>query len=504
MAKKWQYYNQKKDEEKNKEIRKIQDAFQISELLATIMVNRGIYEEKAEVFLKPTRNDFHNPFDMPDTEKAVKRILQAIKNKEKTIIYGDYDVDGITSTTILKNYLKDRGLECDYYIPNRLTEGYGLNKEAIEKIIKEGYTLIITVDCGITANEEVNIANKLGTDTIITDHHEPGEKLPEKAVAVIDCKRKDNKYPFKELCGAGVALKLCQAISQKLELDEKEHLKYLDIACIGTVSDIVPLVDENRVITKLGLKLVNCTKNLGLSVLLKTIGYNKIDSTTIAFGVAPRLNACGRMGDADIAIKLLLCNNLKEAENLVRKTQEYNTKRQNEEKKIYEDAINQIETQKKENQDALVLNGKDWHTGVIGIVSSKITDKYYRPSILIGFNNDDKIGKGSGRSIKGFDLYKALMDCKEYLSGFGGHTMAVGVAINEENLQNFETLFLKIAKKSKLSMLTPTLDIDEIIIIDDINKQIVESLSMLEPFGEANAMPIFAFKNLKIDWLKKI
>ena len=503
MAKKWQYYNKKIDVEK---INKLRDSFQISELLATIMVNRGIYEDKAEVFLNPTRNDFHNPFDMPDMEKAVQRILQAINNKEKTIIYGDYDVDGITSTTIIKKYLEDRGLNCSYYIPNRLVEGYGLSKTAIEKIAKEGYTLIITVDCGITANEEVDIANKLGIDIIITDHHEPSEKLPEKAIAVIDCKRKDNKYPFKELCGAGVAFKLCQAISERFNLDEKEHLKYLDIACIGTVSDIVPLVDENRIITKLGLKLVNCTKNLGLSVLLRSIGFNKLDSTAIAYGIAPRLNACGRMGNAEIAIKLLLCDNLKEAENLVKKTQEYNAKRQSEEKKIYENAINQIETQKKENEDALILSGKDWHTGVIGIVSSKITEKYYRPSILISFNNDDIIGKGSGRSIKEFDLHKVLMECKEYLSGFGGHTMAVGVTINKNNLQNFETKFLQIAKKSKLSMLIPTLDIDDTIIIDNINKQIVESLSMLEPFGEANPMPIFAFRNLKIDsirWLSE-
>lgn len=505
MAKKWQYCN-KKSEKDNIEIQKLEENYKISKLLATIMVNRGIYEDKAEVFLNPTRNDFHNPFDMPDMEKAVQRILQAVENNEKTIIYGDYDVDGITSITILKKYLKDRGLECDYYIPNRLKEGYGLNTEAIEKIVKDGYNLIITVDCGITANEEIEMANRLGTDIIITDHHEPGEKIPTEAVAVIDCKRKDNKYPFKELCGAGVAFKLCQAISQKLKLDEKEYLKYLDIACIGTISDIVPLIDENRVITKLGLKLVNCTKNLGLNALLKSIGYNKIDSTAIAFGVAPRINACGRMGNADIAIKLLLCDNLKEAEILVRKTQEYNVKRQSEERKIYEEAINQIKIKKKENEDVFILSGKDWHTGVIGIVSSKITEKYYRPSILIGFNNDDMIGKGSGRSIKGFDLHKALMECKEYLSGFGGHTMAVGVSINKNNLQTFETKLLQIAKQSELSMLIPTLDIDETIIIDDLKKQEVESLSMLEPFGEANSMPIFAFKNLKIDsirWLSE-
>ena len=392
MTKKWQYNNKKGNEEK---INKLEKEFNITKLISSIMINRGISEKNAQVFLNPTRYDFYNPSEMPDMEKAVKRILTAIEKKEKTIIYGDYDVDGITSITILKSFLKDRGLECDYYIPNRLLEGYGLNKDAIEKISKNGYTLIITVDCGITANDEIKLAKSLGIDTIVTDHHEPAEELPKHAIAIVDCKRKDNRYSFRELCGAGVAFKVCQAISQELDLDEKEYLKYLDIACIGTISDIVPLIDENRVITKLGLKLVQCTKNLGLKVLLKSIGYNKIDSTAIAFGVAPRINACGRMGDANIAIKLLLCDNLKEADDLVSQMQSYNIQRQSEEKKIYDDALNQISLNNMENQEALILSGENWHTGVIGIVSSKITEKFYKPSILIGFNTNDQIGKGS-------------------------------------------------------------------------------------------------------------
>ena len=392
MIKKWQYYNKKENEKEQEELGK---KFKISKLVSSIILNRGISQENAKVFLNPTRYDFYNPFEMPDMDKAVQRILKAIENNEKTIIYGDYDVDGITSTTILKSFLKERSLECDYYIPNRLKEGYGLNKNAIEKIAKEGYTLIITVDCGITGNEEIDLAKNMGIDVIVTDHHEPAEELPKTAIAIIDCKRKDNLYPFRELCGAGFAFKLCQAISQKLNLDEKEYLKYLDIACIGTISDIVPLVDENRVITKLGLKLVKCTKNLGLKVLLNSIGYNKIDSTSIAFGVAPRINACGRMGDAEVAIKLFLCNNLEEADTLVSKMQAYNLKRQNEEKKIYDDAIKQIELNSLEKEDAFILDGQNWHTGVIGIVSSKITEKFYKPSILIGFNENEQVGKGS-------------------------------------------------------------------------------------------------------------
>lgn len=266
MNKKWQIY-QVNDEK----VKELQEKYNINKLLSTILVNRGITEEKQiQKFLNPKRNDFYNPYEMPDMEIAVNRILQAIKNSEKTIIYGDYDVDGITSVTVLKSFLEERGLKVDEYIPNRLNEGYGLNKKAVESIANQGYTLMITVDCGITGNEEIEYAKTFGIETIVTDHHEPAETLPD-ALAVVDCKRKDNKYPFRELAGVGVAFKLAQAISIKMNLDEKEYLKYLDIVAIGTISDIVPLVDENRVITKLGLKLVRCTKNIGLKAILNEI-----------------------------------------------------------------------------------------------------------------------------------------------------------------------------------------------------------------------------------------
>ena len=293
MRKIWQFYENNNEEE----ILKLQKELKVNKLLATILANRKVTTENAEVFFNPNRHNFYDPFEMPDMEKAVDRIINAIKNKEKVIIYGDYDVDGITSITVLKKFLKDRDLEVSNYIPNRLNEGYGLNKEAIKKISKENYTLMITVDCGITGTEEIEYAKKFGLETIVTDHHEPAEELPN-AIAVVDCKRRDNLYPFRELAGVGVVFKLIQAISMKLNLNEKEYLKYLDIVSIGTISDIVPLIDENRVITKLGLKLVNCTKNIGLKAILNDIGYNKIDSSAISFGVAPRINACGRMGFA--------------------------------------------------------------------------------------------------------------------------------------------------------------------------------------------------------------
>ena len=273
MNKKWECIEL--DNEKIKNVEKIEDEYGISNLLAKILVNRNLTKkEDIDLFLKPTRHDFHNPYLMPDMALAVDRIIKAINNKEKILIYGDYDVDGITSITVVKNFLLERGANVTQYIPNRLNEGYGLNKDAIKKISDDGINLIITVDCGISGIEEVDYANSLGLEVIVTDHHEVGEVLPN-AIAVVDAKRKDSTYPFRELAGVGVGFKLIQAIAQRLELEEKEYLKYLDIVCIGTISDIVPLVDENRVIAKLGLKLVEVTKNVGLKALLEASGYKK-------------------------------------------------------------------------------------------------------------------------------------------------------------------------------------------------------------------------------------
>ena len=378
-----------------------------------------------------------------------------------------------------------------------------MNKEAIKKIASENYTFMITVDCGITSIEEVELAKDLGIDTVITDHHEPADKIPN-AFAVVDCKRKDNIYEFRELAGVGVVFKLTQAISIKLGLAQKEYLKYLDIVSIGTISDIVPLVDENRVITKLGLKLVQCTRNIGLAALLKETGYSKIDSTAIAFGVAPRINACGRMGCADKALELLLATNKDKAIELAKNIGIYNIQRQKEEKRIFEEANSKIKKEKLANSEAIVLGGENWHHGVIGIVSSKITELYYKPSILVCFEEKENVGKGSGRSIPGFDLHDALMKCQESLLAFGGHSMAVGVTVAKGKFEDFKNRFIEIAKEANVSKLSPVLYLDGNINIDEINKQIVESLSLLEPYGEANKMPIFAFKNLKVDSIRSL
>ena len=497
MNKKWQIFQANKEE-----VEKLQKNFNINKLLATILVNRGITEKnQIEKFLNPKRSDFYNPYGMPDMEKAVDRIIKAIENKEKIMIYGDYDVDGITSVTVLKSFLLERGANVTEYIPNRLEEGYGLNKKAIEYIASQKNQLMITVDCGISGIDEVAYATKLGIETIVTDHHEPGSELP-KALAVVDAKRKDNTYPCRNLAGVGVVFKLIQAISMKIGLEEKEFLKYLDIVCVGTISDIVPLTDENRVIVKLGLKLIEQTRNLGLRSILQIAGYSKIDSSTISFGVAPRINACGRMGHQEEALKLFLSKDIKEVNELTQKLNDYNKLRQDTEKSIYTDAVEQIEKNGLANKNTIVLMGKSWHHGVIGIVSSKITELYFKPSILLC--EEDDIGKGSGRSIPGFDLYEALTECKDFIDRFGGHSMAVGINIKKDKFEEFKEKFEQIAKEKHADEIIPILNIDAQISLDDISKEMVESLKELEPYGEANKMPLFAFKNLKIDSIRAL
>ena len=496
MNKKWECY-----EIDEKKLKEFMQKYNLNELLARVLLNKGITEkENIDLFMNPTRNDFHNPFLMPDMEIAVDRILKAIDNNEKIIIYGDYDADGITSITVLKSFLEERGLEVDSYIPNRLDEGYGLNKEAIKKVFDDGHRLMITVDCGISGIDEVDYANSLGMEVLITDHHEPAQTLPN-ALAVVDAKRKDNEYPFNQLAGVGVVFKLIQAISIKLNLEEKEYLKYLDIVCIGTISDIVPLVDENRVIAKLGLMLVNQTRNIGLKALLEVVGFKSIDSGTISFGVAPRINACGRMGHEQIALDLFLAKDYETAKKLAIKLNEYNTERQSIEKRIFDEAKEKIENEENNNA-CIIVGGEGWHHGIIGIVASKVTDMYFKPSILICFENN--IGKGSGRSIPGFDLHEALMNCSAELEKFGGHAMAVGVTVAKDKFNEFKTKLEEYAKKCDIDKIVPIINIDSEVQLKNIDIDSVKSLKMLEPFGEANKTPLFLFKNLKINSIRAL
>lgn len=497
MKKKWEYYEQDKEL-----VEQIAKKHNISTLLAKILINRNIVdEEEINVFLNPKRNNFHDPFLMLDMDKAVDRIIKAIKNKEKTIIYGDYDVDGITSITVLKKFLSERGLEVDYYIPNRLEEGYGLNKDAIQGIAKQGYTLMITVDCGISGINEIEMANSLGIETIITDHHEQLDSLPQ-AYCIINPKRKDNTYPFRGLAGVGVVFKLIQAISIKLGLDEKAYLKYLDIVCIGTISDIVPLVDENRVIAKLGLMLVKVTKNIGLKELITQTGYSNIDSSMVSFGIAPRINACGRMGKQEEALKLFITDDKNEANEITKKLNEYNIQRQEKEKNIFEQAIKKLENNNVEELNSIVLAGENWHNGVIGIVASRLTEKYFKPTILICIEGDE--GKGSGRSIPGIDLHQALVESSQYLKKYGGHEMAVGLSLEKNKIEDFRKHFEKILKEKNVKQILPVINIDCEITKKDLNKETIEQIKLLEPYGEKNKPPLVVYKNLKITSIRAL
>ena len=441
---------------------------------------------------------------MPDMEKAVSRITKALKNNENITIFGDYDADGITSTTILKRFFHDINKECNVYIPNRLNEGYGLNKNAIKKLSEDGTNLIITVDCGITAIEETKYAKELGIDIVITDHHEPGEEIPD-AEAVVDCKRKDNKYPFRELAGCGVAFKLTQALCKNLDLNENQALKYLDIACVGTISDVVPLVDENRVIVKLGMLLLKQTKNLGLKQIINNAHFKEFNSMSVAFGITPRINACGRLGHQDEALELFTTDNQEKATELAKKMDEYNIQRQLEEKRIYDEAITLLQEEAQTNgiTNCIVLGHENWNPGVIGIVSSRITEKFYKPSILVCFDKD--IAKGSGRSIEGFDLHKALMECDKYLTNYGGHSLAAGLSLNTKDFEKFKNMINEYAEKNiKDEDLIPTINIDLKLEDSQLNIEDVEELKLLEPFGQSNEEPIFMITNLKVVSIKTL
>ena len=497
MIKKWEC-NKISDEK----INEFSEKNNVSPLLSKVMISRGFADSvSVEKFLHPKLEELYDPFLINDMDTAVNRIIEACERKEKVTIYGDYDVDGITSIAVLKSFLLEQGMNVEHYLPSRLEEGYGLNNDAIKKIYEQGTKLLITVDCGISAYNEVEYANELGIEVIVTDHHECPEKLPN-AVAVLDPKREDSTYPFSSLAGVGVSFKLIQAISYRLNLDRKKYLKYLDVVCLGTVADIVPLLDENRIIVNYGLILMRQTKKVGLQELIIASGYNKIDSTTISFGLAPRLNACGRMGKADLALELILTTDRKIAHKIALELNEINKERQEVEKKIINEAIEIIEKDRLYENEIIVVNSENWHHGVIGIVASKITETYYKPSILICVENGK--GKGSGRSIEGFDLHGALSKCDDLLDKFGGHEMAIGLSIDEENLDSLKRRLLEIAKESNIEEMQPVIKIDAEITSDDISFNTIKELEELEPFGEGNPSPIFMYRNLKVDSVRAL
>ncbi|HFB68276.1 MAG TPA: single-stranded-DNA-specific exonuclease RecJ, partial [Calditrichae bacterium] len=421
----------------------------IPDLLSKILLKRGIDSfEKARHYFRPDLEALHDPFLMKDMERAVDRLVQALENGEKIMVYGDYDVDGVSGASLLYLVLSQLvGPKVSYYIPDRITEGYGLSIKSIDEIAAQGVSLIVTIDCGVTAVEEIAHANQLGIDVIVADHHQPGETLPP-AVAVLDPKREDCPYPFKELAGVGVGFKFMQALYKRLGLPESELDQYLDIVALGSCADIVPVIDENRILVRHGLDRINFNPRYGIKALLESSGIEKKEITVglIVFVLAPRINAVGRMGDAKRAVQLFTARSLQEARAIARELERENKARRNVDETTFKEALEIVENRlDPENDYAFVLYKKDWHPGVIGIVASRIVERYYRPTIMISVV--DGIGKGSARSISGFNIYEAIRDCSHLLTAFGGHKYAAGLTIEEEKIPAFIECFKNIARE---------------------------------------------------------
>ncbi len=476
----------------------ISKKFGISPLTAIILYNRGVREDAAITkFLSKDLDVLHDPYLLKDMEKAVERIFRARDNNEKITIYGDYDVDGITAIAILYKHLTEMGIEVGYYVPDRMQEGYGVNLEALDKIRAEGTSLIITVDTGITAVEECEYAKSIGLDVIVTDHHECKERIPA-VYAAIDPKQKDCSYPFKSLAGVGVVFKLIQALDGGKSLPDLVE-KYADLMCLGTVADISPLIDENRVIVTEGLKRFKGTKNVGLKALIdvSTNGKN-ITTSTIGYTIAPRINASGRLGCASRSVELFLTDDGKKAAALAESLCEENTLRQQTEQKMFREAMEYLEEHPEVKEDnVIVIPHKNWHHGIVGIVSSKITEKFYKPSIL--FAVDEEEAKGSGRSVNGFNLFGALEHCSDLLERFGGHELAAGLTIKAENIEAFRKKINECSQgEITETMLTPTILLDAAIKVPYITIDTVHDINRLQPFGVDNPIPSFAVRNIKI------
>lgn len=472
--------------------------FHISPLTAIILYNRGIREDAAITsFLSKDLGVMHDPYLLKDMEKAAERIRKARDNHEKITIYGDYDVDGITSIAILYKHLQEMGIDVAYYVPDRMQEGYGVNKDALDKIHQDGTSLIITVDTGITAVEESEYAKELGLDVIVTDHHECKERIPD-VYAAVDPKRKDCPYPFKSLAGVGVVFKLIQALDDRKSLPDLMD-KYADLMCLGTVADISPLVDENRVIVTEGLKRFNTTQNVGLRALIDVSTNGKsITTSTIGYTIAPRINASGRLGCASRSVELFLTDDAEKARSLAESLCEENTLRQQTEQKMFKEAMEYLEEHPEvKEDDVIVIPHENWHHGIVGIVSSKITEKFYKPSILFAIDGDE--AKGSGRSVNGFNLFGALENCSDLLEKFGGHELAAGLTIKSENIEAFRKIINSCSKgQFTETMMTPTIMLDAAIKVPYITLDTVNDINQLQPFGVDNPTPSFAVRNIKI------
>lgn len=504
------------------EIAKIARELGVHPVIATLLHSRGFTDPKAaKTFLHMESELLYNPFRMKDIDRAVERIGQAVAAHERITVYGDYDVDGVTSVCTLYLYLRSKGADIGYYIPNRAGEGYGVSKAAIDTLRAEGTSLIITVDTGITANEEIDYAKEQGVDFVVTDHHECRPELP-RACAVVNPHRPDCPYPFKDLAGVGVVFKLISAYEEKTSGDNRSNVAlriftdFADLVAIGTIADVMPVREENRIIVKYGLHMIENRPRLGLSALIeaatggtqdgkdKRKKTQKITSGYIGYTLAPRINAAGRILSASIAVELFLAEDYARALSIAKELCRANNERKAEENKIMKEAYEQIGKLDIDRDPVIVLDADTWHHGVIGIVSSRITEKYCRPSILVSFEGNDPehrlgtdVGKGSGRSVRGMNLVDALCSCEDVLVKFGGHELAAGLSVTRENLPEFRRKINDYARAHLTKEdLVPTMEADCVVKESDVTLSLAEELRILEPYGVGNPVPAFVLEDV--------
>jgi single-stranded-DNA-specific exonuclease len=468
----------------------------IHPILAQLLVQRGVNTfDEAKHFFRPSMSDLHDPFLMKDMDKAVERISTAILNKEKILVYGDYDVDGTTAVSLVYTFLHNQYVNVEYYIPDRYKEGYGISLQGIDYAKENGCNLIIALDCGIKSIDKIEYANKLGVDFIICDHHRPGSELPN-AVAVLDPKRADCEYPYKELSGCGVGFKLIQAIAQQKGILFEDLNQYLDLVAVSIAADIVPITGENRILAYFGLKLLNENPRPGFKAILDLSNFKKDEITVndVVFLIAPRINAAGRIESGKSAVELLVSKNDNVAGLLGDGINEHNLKRKDLDSSITEHALQLIEeSEDHKYRKSTVLYNSAWHKGVIGIVASRLTEKYYRPTIVLTKSNDENnMVSGSARSVKDFDVYNAIESCSDLLEQFGGHMYAAGLTMKEENVQEFIERFEEVVSSTiEDRMLVREVEIDAELNLNDINQKFFNILKQFAPFGPGNMSPNF-------------
>ncbi|MBP8158184.1 MAG: single-stranded-DNA-specific exonuclease RecJ [Flavobacterium sp.] len=487
-------WNLKSKPEKEK-VQALQNALQVDEIIATLLVQRGIETfEQAKTFFRPTLQDLHNPYLMKDMDKAVSRIEKAIANNENILVFGDYDVDGTTAVSLVSSYLRSFYPNVATYIPDRYNEGYGISYLGIDYAEDNDVSLIIALDCGIKSIDHVNYAKAKNIDFIICDHHRPGDILPD-AIAVLDPKREDCSYPYDELCGCGVGFKLIQALAENRNQTIQDLLPYLDLVATAIAADIVPITGENRVLAKFGLEVINTNPRPGIKALIQNVKKKVLTITDVVFIVAPRINAAGRVKHGNEAVALLTEYNLEQAEQFASEIEQHNSDRKELDKQITKEALLQIEENNEQNRFSTVVYQENWHKGVIGIVASRLVEKYYRPTIVFT-KSGDKLA-ASARSVKDFDVYNALEACAEHLEQFGGHMYAAGMTLKEENYEKFKAAFENEVKKTiHPDLLIPEISIDLEMNFSDLDEKFMRILKQFEPFGPENMTPVFISKNV--------